>query len=327
MIEAKLLFIRIFYAVLLMVFFAIDAHAGIHEVSHVMVTDVTPLSYSVIWESSEASTSNLNVFLDEDGAIPATDITTISQPVQNGDMGIATAAEDNGVMKVRVSGLEPDTTYYFQTVTTSKSSADVTYYPESASMMRVTTAKEIVRTEVNADLEVPFTNDLIVQECMLPDGVTPALGALVVANVEGGYSPVSNFVGDGVVSPQCYVDLNNLFDASASENKPLYGGEWLVLSRVMGTSGYEMDPYEIPINEQLAEIKPPQVTQRCLCDVDNDGDVDGSDFAVYIADTGRDDCDGDCPADFNGDRIVDSWDLQMVGPDFGKTACAGFPGE
>ncbi len=290
-----------------------------------MVTDVAPVSFSVIWASSEASTSNLNVFLDEGGSVPATDIIIVSQPVDSGDMSIAVAAEDNGVMKVRVSGLEPDTTYYFQTVTTSKSSSDVTYYPASAPLMGVTTAKQIVRTEVNEELEVPFTNDLIIQECLLPDGVTPAPGTLVVANVEGSYSSVSNFVGDGVVSPQCYVDLNNIFDSLTYENKPLYGGEWLVLSRMMGMSGYEMDPYEIPINEQLAEMKPPQDTLRCLCDFDNDGDVDGSDFAVYLADAGRDDCNGDCPADFNGDRIVNGWDLQMVGPDFGRIDCAILP--
>ena len=88
-------------------------------------------------------------------------------------------------------------------------------------MIGVTTAKEIVRAEVNGELEVPFTNDLIIQECLLPDGVTPAPGTLVVANVEGSYSSVSNFVGDGVVSPQCYVDLNNIFDSLAFENKPL----------------------------------------------------------------------------------------------------------
>jgi hypothetical protein len=308
----------------LMFFLISPSHglAGIPESHHVMVTDVSPVSFSVIWASSEASTSGLNVFLDEGGSVPASDITIVSQPVDSGDMSIATAAEDNGVMKVRVSGLEPDTAYYFQTVTTSKSSSDVTYYPESAPMIGVTTAKEIVRTEVNADLEVPFINDLIVQECMLPDGVTPATGTLVVANVEGGYFPVSNFVGDGVVSPQCYVDLNNIFDALTYENKPLYGGEWLVLSRLMGISGYEMDPYEMPVNEQLAEMKPPQETLRCLGDIDNDGDVDGSDFAAFTADVLKDNCNGDCPADFNGDRIVDSWDLQMAGPDFGRIDCA-----
>jgi hypothetical protein len=313
-------------SILLFLFaFSNSGQAGVPTISHVMVVDTTPVSFAVIWASSEASTSGLNVFLDEGGSVPATDITIVSQPVDSGDMSIAIAAEDNGVMKVRVSGLEPDTAYYFQTVTTSKSSADVTYYPESAPMLGVTTAKEIVRTVMNGELEVPFTNDLIVRECLLTDGVTPALGALVVANVEGGYSPVSNFVGDGVVSPQCYVDLNNIFDALAYENKPLYGGEWLVLSRIMGISGYEMDPYETPINEQLAEMKPPQNTLRCLCDFDNDGDVDGSDFAVYIADAGRDDCNGDCPADFNGDRIVDSWDFQLLSPDFGRIDCSILP--
>jgi len=308
-----------------LVVLASSGNAATPEVSNVLVTDVTPVSFSVIWSSSEACTSNVNIFMDEEGNEPATGVTIVSQPVKNGEMSIAIAAEGNGVMKVFVGGLEQDTTYYYQTVTTSKSSGHITYHPESAPMIQVTTASRASRTEVNANLEVPFTNDLILQDCYLPDGVTPAHGSLIVAYAEGAYYPVSNFMGDGVASPQCYVDLNNLFDPLTLENKPLYGGEWLLLTRFMGLNGIEMAPFEIPVNDQLAEMKPPQATLRCLCDFDKDGDVDGDDLARFIADAERDDCNGDCPADFNGDRKVDAWDLQLVVPDFGSTECAPQP--
>ena len=92
------------------------SYAGIPENHHVMVTDVTPVSFSVIWASSEACTSNIIVFLDEEGNEAATGIAIVPQPVNSGDMSIAVAAEDNGVMKVRVTGLAPDTAYYFQMI-------------------------------------------------------------------------------------------------------------------------------------------------------------------------------------------------------------------
>ena len=90
-------------------------YAGIPDVSHVMVTDVTTVSFSVIWASSEASTADLEVYEDAAGTIAVSDYVITPHPVNNGDAAIQTAAEDNGVMKVMVTGLEADTTYYFQT--------------------------------------------------------------------------------------------------------------------------------------------------------------------------------------------------------------------
>ncbi len=44
--------------------------AGVPEVNHIMVTDVTTRSFSVIWASSQPSTSWLEVFADEGGNLP-----------------------------------------------------------------------------------------------------------------------------------------------------------------------------------------------------------------------------------------------------------------
>ena len=48
-----------------------------------------------------------------------------------------------------------------------------------------------------------------------------------------------------------------------------------------------------------------------------DGDVDGSDLAEFIDDFGRDDCAGDCDADFDFDGNVDNFDLASFAVDFG----------
>jgi nitrous oxidase accessory protein NosD len=61
----------------------------------------------------------------------------------------------------------------------------------------------------------------------------------------------------------------------------------------------------------------------CEGDFDDDGDVDGSDLAVFAADFGRTDCDtGDpCEGDFDDDGDVDGSDLAVFAADFGRTDC------
>ena len=61
----------------------------------------------------------------------------------------------------------------------------------------------------------------------------------------------------------------------------------------------------------------------CKGDFDDDGDVDGSDLAVFAADFGRTDCGtGDpCEGDFDVDGDVDGSDLAVFAADFGRTDC------
>ena len=65
------------------------------------------------------------------------------------------------------------------------------------------------------------------------------------------------------------------------------------------------------------------VLSPCEGDFDNDGDVDGSDLAVFAADFGRTDCDTGpaCEGDFDHDGDVDGSDLAVFAADFGRTDC------
>ena len=55
------------------------------------------------------------------------------------------------------------------------------------------------------------------------------------------------------------------------------------------------------------------IGKSCPGDFDNDGDVDGSDLAVFSADFGRTDCGSGapCEGDFDGDNDVDGSDLAI----------------
>lgn len=307
------------FLVALVVMVRIEAIGGVPSVTDITVTDVTPRSFSVIWASSEPSYPYLRVYDDPDGLVPTVNAVIMPQPVESGSGTIAALAEDNGVMKVRVTGLMPNTTYYFQTATTSKSTSDVTYDPDAAPMLSVATEIRVVRTEMAGEDEVPFTNDLIVFDCYLSDGITPAEGTLLVAVVEGCNYPISGFVGDGVSVPKAYVDLNNLFDAEAHENIPLYGSEKLTLTKFMGLHGIETAHYSVPVNVQLAEMKSPASLPACDGDFDNDGDVDGFDLAVFADAFGSSSYNPS--ADFNNDGYVNETDLAWFAGNFGRTDC------
>ena len=71
-----------------------------------------------------------------------------------------------------------------------------------------------------------------------------------------------------------------------------------------------------------SETTPPCLVP-CLGDFDWDGDVDGSDLAVFAADFGRTDClKGDkCEGDFDKDYDIDEKDLAIFTSHFGRNDC------
>ena len=64
-------------------------------------------------------------------------------------------------------------------------------------------------------------------------------------------------------------------------------------------------------------------TRYCKGDFNRDGDVDGSDLAIFAADFGRTDCynTGDCEGNVDYDGDVDGSDLAVFAADFGRTDC------
>ena len=64
-----------------------------------------------------------------------------------------------------------------------------------------------------------------------------------------------------------------------------------------------------------------QIVEICEGDSDDDGDVDGFDVLQIAAEFVPAICNGDCPADLNGDDIVDSEDIKVLADDYGRTNC------
>jgi len=135
-------------------------------------------------------------------------------------------AEDNGVMKVRVNGLEPSKTYQFQTVTTAKDDGLALVTPMYAQPIEVMTE----------DASSTVQNDPIKQKIYDEDS-SPADGALLVVSVEGAKYPVTAWVGEVLFSPWAQVNLNNLYSEKDGDPLALSGGEELTLWSFGGSLG------------------------------------------------------------------------------------------
>jgi hypothetical protein len=220
----------------------------------------------VIWAASEASTCTegsephycLEVY--DDSLSDVTDAVVITpHPVESGDASIAGAAQENGVMKVQVTGLQSNTTYYFRTITTSKSTDDTTYYPAETEepLGPVTTESMTVRTQEIGGDTVPFSNDVIIGPCYMSDGTTPAVGTLLVATFEGGSFPITAYVGDGASDHEALIDLNNAFSSETNQNLDLSEGKKLTLLNFRGMDGYSIIDHNVPEDLSLCDVKPP----------------------------------------------------------------------
>ena len=181
---------------------AASGHAATPSISNVTATDVADTQFSVVWASDVACTGTLQIFSDAGATQEITGSLTLDY--QSDDHA---PAEDNGVMKVTVTGLESNTLYYFRIVTIS--SEGVLVEPALGELPSV-------HTEIESQL---VENDVIAHKILQNDGTTPATGGLLLAQLEGASYPITGWVGDGVSDPSyALVDLNNFYSEETHMN-------------------------------------------------------------------------------------------------------------
>ena len=307
--------ILLFGLLVLMMLTTGPARAGTPTVKNITISDVTPFSFCVLWSASEPCTGTLYVYEDIAGTISVA-VTLEHQPLMGGNAAIGIAAENLGVMKVRVNGLTPDTTYYVQTVTTSKNApVDTVMQPAAGALIAVRTEVVVQRTMDTGSAIVPTGNDLLVVQARMPDGSSAPMGALVILKLQNASYPISAFVGDATPQPyQTFLDLNNLFSMEAGVTLMLMGDETATASRFMGTGGISYARYSVPLNSASSmPHSPPPVAQLYYADYDGDMDIDGLDlatFADYYAIS-------DALADANGDGSIGREDVASLADFFG----------
>jgi hypothetical protein len=186
------------------------------------VTDVTRRAFSAVWVTNQAASCLVNVYSDPEGESLVRGLTIIDESADH------PLAAENGVMKVRVVGLRADTPYYFQIMTVNDEGMLIE--PAGGDLPSV-------RTEVTSQL---VNNDVLAHRILMSDGSTPALGALLLAEVEGADYPVTGWVDEGFDAPWALVDLNNLYDKEEHANLELNvnGGATITLESIGGLMGF-----------------------------------------------------------------------------------------
>ena len=218
------LVISIIFLVFLVPMFG-NAQATVIDGS-LVVTDVTPMQFCVVWGTTEPANATVNVFQDPAGQIP------MAKAIVTFESRNYPPAEDIGVMKAKVMGLKPDTEYFFQTETILKSSNSV-----------LLSSIQSVKTEKSS---IIVRNDVLAPK-VSADGVEPALGMLVIAILEGASYPVSSWVADGMPEQWSALDTNNFYDKTTHVNLELQGGEIINLMLFGGSLGYAETQTIVPV--------------------------------------------------------------------------------
>ena len=216
--------------------------AGEPVVSRLIVTDVTPVSFSVVYVASEPCKGSIKVFDEKMRELTGLKVVSESQ--------LHPPAEEYGLMQAKVEKLTPGTLYYLQTVTTSKSDGKVTIHPKEPIR---------VRTEKTA---TPVNNPILAQRIYFKNQV-PGDGSLFIVSLEGSSYPVSGWVGQypNPPSPWALVDLNNLYCVKSHQNLEVRGGERVTIEVLGGVRGYVRYTGKVPHPSQgaIIELTPPIV--------------------------------------------------------------------
>jgi len=186
-------------------------------------------------------------------------------------------------MRVTATGLSADTSYCYQTLTTSKSTSQTTVYPAQPAL--VATAKAVLRTMVTGTVLTPFANDLLrVPAVYLPTVADVPDGVLVALYLDGGKGPLSLLLTSDVSTR--YFNMNNLFSAAMGSSINLVGNERVRLSERHGRSGCVIDRFrKAPADLELTTVRD-FVTNPRPQDVDFSGTVNILDVLRVVGGAG-----------------------------------------
>lgn len=287
----------------------------------VRVTDVTPNSLSLVWMSDLPAEPSVQVFSD---AAMSNDITSqvkvVSMPCDSA--AVAAAAKQKNLFKVRIEGLQARTDYYVRAV-----SADVTDATSSSvsALQKVTTEEEAASYTHDANgLPVPFSNDLVTLQAYTPPNSTeqqPGLGDIVLLEIPDAAYPISAFVGDGALTPEGAIDLNNLFGADGAALF-VANREKAVLTVYRGGALSNLVHYRwLPASSGLTQVQIP--ANGFFADFNLDGVVDMADFQEFKGYYRTKKTDGSYNPDFDfvddPDGAVDAREFSKFSEQYGRT--------
>ena len=290
------------------------------EVSDVTITDVTTRAFSVVWLSDEPVTdATVRVFSDQEGLDDITDTLTVSLISAN-----FPPSHNQGIVKVDLTGLQSATTVYVQTITTGQN--ETVQFPQTAPFMSLQTAA--ITTRENT-VGAPLVNDLIGHEIYAADGLTAAVGTLVMVEApDHSIYPLTAYVEDGFASPLAVVDLNNLFTDQTGMSAEVAADTVLIISEFRGllcsVEDHKLLRFrKVPAHEENPPITELETAGLCFfADTVCDDQVNILDVqrVLNIFNEVLGDCAFNPDMDIVDDAVINILDVQSVLNRFGQQA-------
>lgn len=305
--------------VMLLLLFSLVAYA-VPETSSVRVTDVTASSFSVVWMTDVSAAPDVEVYGDSAMLQRVTEgIIITAMPA--GSSRVAQAAQAKGIMKVRVAGARPATPYYVRTVTKDPSNPTSVAY---STLQQVTTATNVALYSSASGTVKASANDLAAFPVYVrptDQAAEPRLGDLVILEDPASPYPVSAFVGDGVLSPEGLLDLNNLFGIDGT-SLDVEGGETITLRTYRSGNLSTLAQYRrVPRSSAVVSVVTP--TTGFFADINLDGKVDDGDFVLFKAQYRTAPDDGAYNPDYKflteTDGAVNIRDFSKFSKEYGRT--------
>ena len=233
-------------------FLAVHPVLGQITFSNVTVVNVTPSSFSVVWSASSAPpsllTPVLSVFADAGGVTNlAGQVGLEYYPLNSGAPAAINSyqqrlsrnylrqqSQNLGLAQVRVSGLNPNTTYYYQ-VQERDAHGGRSVSPPSGPLPAATTAQE---------------NGFVVQSLQLLISVPPINppGSIITLSNPNTPSILAAVVGDGAGSNQVYFSLSDIIAAAGNTNFEPVGSVEFTANVLGNTEGTAPQTYSVIFN-------------------------------------------------------------------------------
>lgn len=194
--------------------------SAVPTLSDVTVGNVSTTSLCVCWQTTELSTPGLEIFSDEAetqslaGQVRVeffplhSDQRSVASSVGSREAGrdLRDTMRTRNVVLVKVSGLEPDTTYYLKPTAVDEGDQAIA----TAELTQATTARTAVFINESRRVLVDVT-------ALEVPGTSIAGGLIVVATPAARY-PLISVIGDAAGSTQAYVDLTHFLTADGATN-------------------------------------------------------------------------------------------------------------
>lgn len=266
-------------AFLFLMIVGVRAVYAVPETTAVRVTDVTTSSFSVVWLTDVAADPSVEVYTDN--AMQQKIAEGIQIAAMPTSSAVARSAKAKGIMKVTISGVQPITTYYVRTVTKDPSDpVSISYSP----LQTVTTAASAALYQTANGLQTAFANDLVSFPVYTRpyESADQRLGDLILFENLSASSALSAFVGEGAVSPEGIIDINNLYGSAPGTNLQLAGNEKIIMTVYRSGGLSTLTHYRrMPQNTLQASVVQPYA--GFFADFNLDGKVDEQDFLLLKA--------------------------------------------